>query len=186
MAGSSAINGTGNALANTVVGNSAANVLDGGSGDDFLQGLAGNDSLYGQAGNDRLEGSDGTDVLTGGAGRDDLVGGSGSDRFDFDLAGDSVVGAGDQILDFGVGVDRIDLSTMDAKIGTKKNDAFQFIGGAAFTGAAGQLRYETVDLAGTANDYTKILGDVNGDRVADFEIILIGNTATLHATDFIL
>ena len=89
LAGSSAINGTGNALANTLVGNGAANVLDGGSGDDFLQGLAGNDSLYGQAGNDRLEGGDGTDVLTGGAGRDDLVGGAGSDRFDFDLAGDS-------------------------------------------------------------------------------------------------
>ena len=30
LAGSSAINGTGNALANTLVGNSAANVLDGG------------------------------------------------------------------------------------------------------------------------------------------------------------
>ena len=69
---------------------------------------------------------------------------------------------------------------------TKKNDAFQFIGDAAFTGAAGQLRYETVDLAGTAGDYTKILGDVNGDKVADFEIILLGNSATLHSTDFIL
>jgi Ca2+-binding RTX toxin-like protein len=186
LAGSSAINGTGNALANTIVGNSAANLLDGGSGDDFLQGLAGNDTLYGQAGNDRLEGGDGTDVLTGGAGRDILVGGAGGDRFDFDLAGDSVVGSGDQILDFAVGVDLIDLSTMDAKIGTRKNDGFQFIGDGAFTGAAGQLRYETVDLAGTANDYTKILGDVNGDKVADFEIILIGNTATLHSADFIL
>jgi len=186
LAGSAAINGTGNALANTLVGNGAANVLDGGSGDDVLQGLGGNDSLYGKAGNDRLEGGDGTDVLTGGAGRDDLIGGAGGDRFDFDLAGDSAFGSGDHILDFAVGVDRIDLSTIDAKSGTKKNDAFQFIGDAAFTGAAGQLRYEKVDLAGTADDYTRILGDVNGDRVADFEIILIGNTATLHSTDFIL
>ncbi len=158
--------------------------LDGGSGDDFVQGLAGNDLLYGQAGNDRLEGGDGTDVLIGGAGRDMLVGGAGGDRFDFDLAGDSVVGSGDQILDFVTGLDKIDLSTMDAKIGTKKNDAFQFIGTSAFTGAAGQLRYETVDLAGTANDYTKILGDLNGDRIADFEIILVGNTGPLHSTDF--
>ena len=97
-----------------------------------------------------------------------------------------LVGSGDRILDFAKGVDRIDLSTIDAKSGTKKNDAFQFIGNAAFTGASGQLRYETVDLAGTADDYTRILGDVNGDRIADFEIILIGNTAALQPTDFIL
>jgi len=186
LAGQSAINGTGNALANTLVGNSAANVLDGGSGDDFLQGLAGNDSLFGQSGNDRIEGGDGTDVLTGGAGGDILIGGAGADRFDLDLAGDSATGSSDQILDFAVGLDRIDLSTLDAKSGTKKNDAFVFIGSAAFTGAAGQLRYEVVDLAGTADDYTRILGDLNGDRVADFEIILVGSTATLNSTDFLL
>ena len=60
------------------------------------------------------------------------------------------------------------------------------IGEAAFTGAAGQLRYEKVDLPGTADDYTKVLGDLNGDRIADFEIVLVGNTGTLHSTDFIL
>ena len=185
LSGSAAINGTGNALANSLVGNGAANILDGAAGDDLVQGLAGNDSLYGQAGNDRLEGGDGTDLLIGGSGRDILVGGAGADRFDLDAAGDSMVGSGDQILDFGLG-DRIDLSTIDAKAGTKKNDAFQFIGEAAFTGAAGQLRYEVVDLAGTAGDYTKILGDLNGDRVADFEIILVGNTGPLHSTDFTL
>jgi len=161
-------------------------VLDGGAGDDFLQGLGGNDSLLGQAGNDRLDGGDGADVLTGGAGRDILVGGAGADRFDLDIAADSAVGSGDQILDFLAGVDKIDLSTLDAKTGTKKNDAFQFIGESAFSGAAGQLRFEKVDLPGTADDHIKILGDVNGDKVADFEIILLGNTDPVHATDFIL
>lgn len=186
LSGSATINGTGNALANTLVGNSGANSLDGASGDDIVQGLGGNDTLAGQAGNDRLEGGDGADLLVGGAGRDTLVGGAGGDRFDFDLAGDSAVGSGDQILDFVTGLDKIDLSTMDAKIGTKKNDAFQFIGTSAFTGAAGQLRYETVDLAGTVGDYTKILGDLNGDKIADFEIILVGSAGTLLSTDFIL
>jgi hypothetical protein len=55
-----------------------------------------------------------------------------------------------------------------------------------FASAAGQLRYGIVDLAGSSGDYTKILGDLNGDQVADFEIILIGHTDTLHATDLIL
>ncbi len=43
LTGTAAINGTGNALANTIVGNRAANVLNGGSGSDRLQGGLGND-----------------------------------------------------------------------------------------------------------------------------------------------
>jgi Ca2+-binding RTX toxin-like protein len=186
LSGSSSINGTGNALANTLIGNSGINTLDGGTGDDLVQGLGGNDTLLGQAGNDRLEGGDGADLLIGGAGRDIFLGGAGSDRFDFDSAADSAMGSGDQIFDFVTGLDKIDLSTMDAKTGTKKNDAFQFIGTSAFTGAAGQLRYETVDLVGTANDYTKILGDLNGDKIADFEIVLVGSAGAVQATDFML
>jgi Ca2+-binding RTX toxin-like protein len=44
LAGTSAINGTGNTLANTLTGNSAANVLDGGTGADTMIGGAGNDT----------------------------------------------------------------------------------------------------------------------------------------------
>jgi trimeric autotransporter adhesin len=43
LTGAAAINGTGNALANTLVGNGAANVLDGGAGADAMSGGAGND-----------------------------------------------------------------------------------------------------------------------------------------------
>ncbi|SDJ80539.1 calcium-binding protein [Variovorax sp. OV700] len=43
LTGSSAINGTGNALANLLVGNTASNVLDGGVGIDTLKGGAGDD-----------------------------------------------------------------------------------------------------------------------------------------------
>ena len=42
--GASAINGTGNSLANTLSGNSAGNTLDGGVGADILAGLDGNDT----------------------------------------------------------------------------------------------------------------------------------------------
>ena len=44
LTGSKALNGTGNALNNTLTGNSAANVLDGGAGNDTLDGGAGNDT----------------------------------------------------------------------------------------------------------------------------------------------
>jgi Ca2+-binding RTX toxin-like protein len=44
LTGTAALNGTGNALANTLVGNAGANLLDGGTGADTLRGGAGNDT----------------------------------------------------------------------------------------------------------------------------------------------
>jgi Ca2+-binding RTX toxin-like protein len=43
LTGTSAINGTGNALANVLIGNSSNNILDGGAGADSMSGGAGND-----------------------------------------------------------------------------------------------------------------------------------------------
>jgi ELWxxDGT repeat protein len=61
LTGNGAINGTGNALANTITGNGKNNILNGG---------AGNDTIIGGAGNDTLNGGLGNDILTGGLGRD--------------------------------------------------------------------------------------------------------------------
>ncbi|MGK9232470.1 hypothetical protein KXS07_11085 [Inquilinus limosus] len=44
LTGAASINGTGNALANTLIGNAGANVLDGGTGNDVLIGGAGDDT----------------------------------------------------------------------------------------------------------------------------------------------
>lgn len=52
LTGTSAINGTGNDLANTLTGNSGVNTLTGNAENDTLDGGAGNDSLVGGAGND--------------------------------------------------------------------------------------------------------------------------------------
>jgi Ca2+-binding RTX toxin-like protein len=52
LTGTSAINATGNALANILTGNNAANVLIGGDGNDTLIGSLGSDTLTGDAGAD--------------------------------------------------------------------------------------------------------------------------------------
>ena len=66
----SAINLTGNDLAQGMVGNNANNVLHGMGGNDILIGNAGDDTLYGDDGNDGLMGGIGNDNLYGGAGDD--------------------------------------------------------------------------------------------------------------------
>ena len=170
--GTANLSGTGNGSSNHIHGNSGANTL---------RGMGGNDALWGNSGNDRLEGGDGNDVLTGGAGADTLLGGTGRDRFDWDKASDA---AGDKILDFAQGSDKLDLSSIDARTGTSTNDAFSFLGSGAFSGSAGQLRYQKVDTSGV--DYTLVQGDLNGDRVADFEFRIEGSLVTLQAADFVL
>lgn len=154
-------------------------VLNGGADSDVLEGGSDNDTLAGGSGDDTLYGEDGTDVLTGGAGFDTLVGGLGADRFAF-AAGDSLtLNTADRIVDFSTAQgDRIDLTAIDAITGGGDN-AFSFIGSAAFSNVAGQLRTEVI----FGNTY--VMGDVNGDGVADFFIKLDG-TVPLGAGDFML
>lgn len=132
-------------------------------------------TLTGNAAANRLTGGAAADRLTGGAGADTLAGGGGADRFVFASLTDSSLTATDQITDFTHLVDRIDLSAIDARVGGS-NNAFSFIGGAAFS-ANGQLRYDAVTGLVTA--------DVNNDRQADFALQL-GSGLTLTAVDFVL
>ena len=64
MAGTTAINGTGNALDNVLIGNTAANTLSGGIGNDRLDGAAGADILIGGAGNDLYLVDNASDAIT--------------------------------------------------------------------------------------------------------------------------
>ncbi|MDP4300556.1 beta strand repeat-containing protein [Leptothrix discophora] len=64
LTGSTAINGTGNALANVLTGNAASNSLSGGSGNDTLDGGAGTDTLSGGSGDDTFFFDSTTDTLT--------------------------------------------------------------------------------------------------------------------------
>jgi len=149
---------------------------------DRLYGDAGGNGIAGGFGNDRIAGGSGADKLSGDFGADDLYGGSGADRFRFnDLWESTVSPAGrDTIFDFsGADGDRIDLRAIDARYGVAGNQAFAFIGTAAFHGKAGELRYEK-----TTSD-TYIYADVNGDRKADFSIHL-DDAVTLTNGYFVL
>lgn len=64
LTGSTAINGTGNALNNVLTGNSGANALTGGDGDDWLDGLGGSDTMVGGLGNDTYVVAQTGDVVT--------------------------------------------------------------------------------------------------------------------------
>ena len=164
LLGSSAIDATGNAANNILVGNNGANVLSGGAGDDKLWSAGGNDTLV------------------GGTGRDEHAGGAGSDTFVFgdgDFGGTSAATA-DRIQDFAQAQgDLIDLSGVDANTGLGGDQGFAFIGTAAFSGSAGELRYEQ------SGGSTYVTGDTNGDGIADFMILLDG-THTLAGGDFVI
>lgn len=204
----SAVSGTGNEFANTLRGNDAANVLKGLGGDDLIYGGAGKDTVHGGAGNDRLYGEAGADVLhggdgddliyggdgddiiyggtgadmiEGGAGSDWLYGGAGADQFSYRPEHLLGVGTGsDTIADFSSAQgDRIMLAMLDANSQTAANDKFAFIGGAAFSNVAGELRYQVTG----GNAY--VCGDVNGDGVADFTLCVAG-VRSLSADDFSL
>ncbi|HYX17624.1 MAG TPA: calcium-binding protein [Nostoc sp.] len=185
---------------NTTIGNNLDNEILGDSGNDILRGLAGNDLLFGNNGNDQINGGDGNDeidggdgndqinggngndTLIGGAGTDTITDGGGNDTFKYLNTSESQVGvARDILIDFTSGIDKIDLSAIDAELSPAGNQAFKFIGTAAFTGSAGEVRYFSND----GNLFVQ--ADIGNDNnfTANLEIQLNG-LSTIAATDFIL
>ncbi len=117
LTGAAAINGTGNALNNTITGNAANNILAGGAGVDTLSyanatgaatvnlaslmaqntgasgidTVSGFENLTGSAYADTLTGDAGANVISGGTGADRMTGGGGNDAYVVDNAADVVV-----------------------------------------------------------------------------------------------
>lgn len=163
--------------------------ISGDSGNDTIDGGIGNDDLSGDSGNDTLIGGLNNDNLAGGLGKDTLNGGAGADNFHFNSIRESLKGVTrDVIQDFTPSQgDKIDLTFIDAN-GVALGDAafvFTAVKGVAFNGTKGQLRWYWSDVAVAANDRTIVEADVNGDRVADFQIELVG-LKSLVAGDFVL
>ena len=152
----------------------------GGSGNDYLSGSSGNDYLSGSSGNDNLNGGSGHDTLVGGSGADILNDGSGNDIFRYFSVSESTRTSRDRVsLDRGF--DKIDLSWIDSNLNVAGNQAFDFIGSAAFNGRGnGQVRYDAANNLIQA----EIQGD--GNIIVDLEIQSSVNFSFLSASDFIL
>jgi Ca2+-binding RTX toxin-like protein len=191
-------NDNGGAAVNKVTGGNVDDILkaasrgaslDGGFGDDRLTGGNGHDVLNGGFnGNDTIIGGGGNDMITGGAGIDLMTGGAGLDTFLVAAAFHTGTTAGmmDIIADFNHAQgDQIDLDGIDANTLAGGDDAFVFIGGAAFSNVAGQLRFEKFDNVGTANDFTWVSGDTNGNGSADF-VIRANGLIDFVEVDFVL
>ncbi|HVI99431.1 MAG TPA: hypothetical protein VM657_10230 [Sphingomonas sp.] len=132
-------------------------------GDDTIIGGAADDFLVGGGGADTLDGGMGNDVLVGSAG-DTLTGGAGADLFYFDTPFD-----GATITDFDF-YDVIEIAGSDSLPLTR------FAGEGAFTGIAGEGRYE-ID-----GDVLRIEVDLDGDRTADNILTVYGASQGLTVT----
>ena len=157
----------------------AGQALTGASRVETLRGI---ENVIGTASGDRLGGTQGGNVLEAGRGFDEMTGRGGGDRFVFRSVQDAPVDAEatDLIMDYTAAQgDRIDLRLIDAQSGVAGNQAFSFIGAAAFSGRQGQLRAERLQ------DGILLELDVNGDGRADMHIGLV-NVAAINAGAFLL
>ncbi|AHE55184.1 hypothetical protein NX02_17550 [Sphingomonas sanxanigenens DSM 19645 = NX02] len=165
----------GGAGRDTVYGAGGVDTIDGGDGNDTLRGGVDNDVIEGGAGDDTILGETGDDIITGGAGRDTMLGGAGADTFVFEDVTDSTAAFRDVIRDFAKGDDLIDLSAIDSGAA---GGAFSLV--SSFSGTAGELVVTNVGA------FQQIRGDVNGDSIADFAILVTVTGGSLAAADFVL
>ncbi|MGK7867629.1 M10 family metallopeptidase C-terminal domain-containing protein [Falsiroseomonas sp. E2-1-a20] len=155
-------------------GSSGDDLIIGNDLDNVIQGRNGNDTIKGGAGNDTIDAGNGADVVWGGEGRDTFVFARGGD-----MDGSSVV---DIFMDFESGSDVFDLSLIDANERMSGDQAFAFIGTAAFKdGTPGQLR-AAYDRAGNVT-----VVELNTDRDAAPEYwFKVAGQHDFSAADFIL
>jgi Ca2+-binding RTX toxin-like protein len=145
-----------------------------------LTGSGRGDHLTGDGQDNIIDGGKGADTITGGRGADTLIGGGGNDTFVFTNMSDSpndTTTTGqpkwDKITDFVSGVDKIDLSQIDADNNAANGDtAFTKVG--SFDGASAEVKWSydsasnttTMDaFDGTNHFELEITGVVNKSDV---------------------
>ncbi len=121
----------------------------------------------GNALNNQMTGNSAANILSGLAGKDILTGGAGADTFAYQNVSDSLSDAHDVIADFSaLQDDKIDLSAVDANSNQAGKQLFHYIGDAAFTKQAAQLRFDSATH--------QLQGDTNGDGKAESVIEISG------------
>jgi Ca2+-binding RTX toxin-like protein len=145
--------------------------------DPTLMSISNVQNVIGSVYADVIQGDANNNVITGGGSFDDLTGGGGADTFKYNAISDSNYQTGtDTIEDFSEAQgDKIDLSAIDANANVAGDQAFTFIGTAAFDGRPGELRDNGQFLE----------GETTGGTTANFAIEF-ANGAPHNARDFIL
>jgi Ca2+-binding RTX toxin-like protein len=163
LSGISAINGTGNALANTLIGNAAANTLSGLGGNDAINGGLGIDTMNGGDGNDTYYADVFNDVVTE---TNAVLATGGNDLVNF------IGTAGTFTL--GLNVERLTLGGGSAINGTGNALANTIIGNAASNVLNGGLGNDTL-IGGLGNDFflfnTLPNSATNRDTISDFNVV---------------
>jgi hypothetical protein len=158
------------------VGGSNGQTLVGIGNVDFQYGLNGNDTLTGGGGDDALVGGQNNDLLIGESGADQLFGGGNNDLFRFTSLGD----AGDKILDFEIGSDKVQLSVPGFSLANQSGAGAATMIDAAVLGAGG------LSIAGA--DIVRWTGPVatDMDSAAEINAMLAGKTGAVAGGVFVL
>jgi peptidase M10/serralysin-like protein len=156
-------------------------------GDDVLDDSATtcNAIIYGFKGNDVLKGGPQNDTLDGGKGADIMTGNGGYDTYVFEKAADSKPTAADEITDFDISLDTMDVSGVCSNAGV----TCSFIGRNPFDGTPGEVAY-SIAQAWVCDPVTHQCGDkyftfvsidLDGDELADFSVTLDGYVSLTSA-----
>jgi VCBS repeat-containing protein len=209
LTGSTNINGTGNALANTITGNNGANVLDGGAGADSMAGGAGDDTYVVDnagdvvsealsAGADTVQsgigytlGSNLENLTLTGAGNIDatgneldniLIGNTGNNRL-YGLAGNDTLSGnvGNDLLDGGTGDDVMAGNAGDdTLLGGAGNDRYIFNPGDGSDTIVDMLGSDTLYIGGNLTE-----ANLEGARDGDNMIVkVLGTTDAITLTNW--
>ena len=182
----------GSTYGDEIIGDRNWNTLLGDDGNDTLIAGGNRDTVAGGKGQDRLDGGEGADQLVGGP---VLILGTNiidigfepnqydgeTDVFVYNSVLDSRAADGeyDTIFLFEKGIDKVDLSAIDANVVANGDQEFEVV--PTFTAQAGELVI-VAGLGGTAG----LGADVDGDALPDFVIFFDLPSAQLTAADLLL